>query len=187
MIKQNFQVVLDEETELKLLSIADADTLFETIATHRKYLRLFLPWLDRVQAPSDSEKFIEVSSRQFEEKSGMQVGIWFRKKFIGVIGFQKIDLRNRKVSLGFWLVESAQGHGKMTQVCLAMLKYAFNDLKLNRASLRLPSSNQRARKIAERLGFSHEGDLKQAEWFYDHFEDNALYGLLESTWRDIRR
>lgn len=33
-----------------------------------------------------------------------------------------------------------------------------------------------------RLGFKLEGKLRQAEWLYDHYVDQVIYGLLAEEW-----
>jgi ribosomal-protein-serine acetyltransferase len=40
--------------------------------------------------------------------------------------------------------------------------------------------NKRSQAIPQRLGFTHEGTARQAEWLYDHFVDHQIYSLLRS-------
>lgn len=71
----------------------------------------------------------------------------------------------------------------MTKACKACIDYAFNELKLHRLEIRCAVENERSRAIPERLGFTNEGTIREAEWLYDHFVDHVVYGMLEREWK----
>lgn len=169
---------LDAFTQLRLLTESDAEALFALTDRNRGFLRRSVPWVDNVKTKDDSARFIRESVDLCLKQRGLQAGIWHNGGLCGVTGLIKIDGKNRKGAMGYWLSEQRQGLGLMTRACKTILEFGFHDLGLNRVSIRCPSKNPRARKLAERLGFKVEGELKEAEWFYDHFEDNVLYGLL---------
>jgi len=50
-------------------------------------------------------------------------------------------------------------------------------------ALRAAAENKKSRAVAERLGFKHEGTLRDYEWLYDHFVDLAHYGIKASEWK----
>jgi ribosomal-protein-serine acetyltransferase len=52
----------------------------------------------------------------------------------------------------------------------------------NRVVIACASKNQRSRAIPERLGFTHEGVAREAEWLYDRFVDSEIYALLNREW-----
>ena len=53
-------------------------------------------------------------------------------------------------------------------------------------ALRAASGNAKSRGVAERLGFKHEGTLRDYEWLYDHFVDIAHYGMKASEWQELK-
>lgn len=63
-----------------------------------------------------------------------------------------------------------------------MVNYGFTDLRLNRQVIACATENHRSRSIPERLGFCHEGTLRQAEWLHDRYVDHHLYGCLWQDW-----
>jgi len=71
----------------------------------------------------------------------------------------------------------------MTKACIAMIHHIFNDLHLNRVEIRCAVLNSKSRAIPERLGFSQEGTIREAEWLYDHFVDHIVYSLLAREWK----
>lgn len=70
----------------------------------------------------------------------------------------------------------------MTRVTQALIDHAFTDLDFNRVEIRAAFENTKSRSIPERLGFKQEGQIRQAEWLYDHYVDHVIYGMLASDW-----
>ena len=70
----------------------------------------------------------------------------------------------------------------MTKACRALIRYAFEQLQLNRVEIRVAVGNYKSRAIPERLGLVKEGMIREAEWLYDHFVDHIVYGVLAKEW-----
>lgn len=177
-----FRHRIDEHTELRLLVPADAAELFAVTDAHRAHLRRWLPWLDSVKSSSDSAGFIQLTLRQFGERQGFNAAILHDGAIVGIVGHHRISWANRSTSLGYWLAASHEGRGIMTAACRALLRHAFTEYALHRVEIRCATGNARSRAIPERLGFRHEGVLREAEWLYDHYVDHDVYGLLEPEW-----
>jgi ribosomal-protein-serine acetyltransferase len=75
-----------------------------------------------------------------------------------------------------------QGKGLVTKVCRAMVTYAFDHDHLNKGEMLCATGNTRSRAIPERLGFTQEGIIRQAERFLDHSNDLVVYGMPASEW-----
>jgi ribosomal-protein-serine acetyltransferase len=174
---------LDEESWLKLLTAEDAEQLFALVDSCRPHLRKWLPWVDSTKKVEDSKEFIEGGLQKFAAGSGFEAGIWHKGQLAGVIGLHYIDRVNRKTSIGYWLGEQFQGFGLMTKACKACIDYAFGELKLHRVEIRCAVENKKSRAIPERLGFTNEGTIREAEWLYDHFVDHVVYGMLAREWK----
>ncbi len=168
------------------LSLDDTAELFELIDDNRAYLRRWLDFLDATVIPGDTRAFIESTIEQYEKHRACTCAIRVEGTIVGVIGHYFIDWENHFAHLGYWLAEPWQGRGLVTRACAAFVEHAFRDLGLNRVELTCGTGNRRSRAVPERLGFTHEGTLRQAEWLYDHFVDHEVYGLLRSEW-EIRK
>ena len=95
----------------------------------------------------------------------------------GVIGHNRIDWANRIGFPAYWIAPGSQGQGIMTACCRAVIDHAFRELKVSRVIVAVATSNLRAQKIPERLGFTKISTLKKAEWLYDHHVDHYIYSL----------
>ncbi|MBE3597170.1 MAG: GNAT family N-acetyltransferase [Hydrogenibacillus sp.] len=176
-----FELVADEEVRLRPLSYREVPELYRLTDLYRDHLSTWLPWVRR-HTLTDTYAFVDHSIAQQRRNEGFQAGIFYRHAIVGVIGYHKIDWDNRKTSLGYWLIPTVQGRGVMSRACSAMLDYAFFHLGLNRMEIRAAKDNIRSRRVAERLGFTQEGIIRQAEWLHDRFVDHVVYGLLAREW-----
>lgn len=177
-----FTYRLDQETELGLLDIGDARDIFGLVQANRNSLRRWLSWVDDTRSEADSRAFIEGTKKQFAENNGFQAGIWHKGEMAGVAGFHGIDRRNRMAEIGYWLGDAYQGKGLMTKTCKALIDYAFNKWYLNKVVIRCGADNSKSCAIPERLGFTKEGLLREAEYVNDRFIDHYVYGMLVSDW-----
>ncbi len=175
-----FYCQINDFHKLRLLHIFDAEELYELVNVNRIYLRQWMPWLDSTNNVADIESFIKSTLQQFANNEGFAAAICENERIIGIIGLNRIDRDNRIGYIGYWLAASYQGKGIMTNSCQMLINYAFKTLDLNRLVITCATENQRSRAIPLRLGFTHEGISRNAEWLCDRFVDHDIYSLLAS-------
>ena len=176
-------IKVDFEIELRMITEQDAQPLFELVDQNRLYLRQWLPWLDTTVTVEDELAFIRSIQTQYKEQRGFAYVIWYRGQRAGTIGYHSINWQERKVEIGYMLGEQFQGKGLVTKACQVMVTYAFDVMKLNKVEIRCAVGNLRSRAIPQRLGFTEERVMRQAEWLYNHFEDMVLYGMYAHAWK----
>lgn len=174
-----------DSIDLMPLGLRDGDELFELIDRNRLYLRQWLPWLNNVTRSDDTRAFIRAAQSQASQNNGAQLAICFDGRIIGVIGHHQIDWRNRLTSLGYWVGQEFQGKGLVTTATRALVGHAFDEVHLNRVEIRCAVDNRKSQAIPIRLGFRQEGQLRDAEWLYDHFVDHFVYGMLKDEWHNM--
>lgn len=173
---------IDDELRLRSLCEDDAETLFRVVDGNRAHLREWLPWLDANTTSKDSLAFIQATLRQEAANQGFTCAVEFRGRIVGVAGYHPIRWDNKSVEIGYWLAREAVGHGIMTKCCRVLISHAFAVYGLNRIQIPAAVGNRRSRAIPERLGFTLEGVIRDAEWLYDHFVDHAMYSVLKRDW-----
>ncbi len=161
------------------MEVRHAEALYRLTDESRQHIREWLPWADYRLSPADSKKFIDSTLEQFRSNSGFQAGIWFNGELAGIIGLHGINWTNKSTTFGYWLGEHHQGKGLMTAACRAAMAYCFDELGLNRIEIRAATGNVKSQAIPERLGFTNEGRLRQAEWIHDRFVDHFIYSKLK--------
>ncbi|WP_164670523.1 GNAT family N-acetyltransferase [Virgibacillus doumboii] len=182
-----FLFEVDSEVKLKYMDIYDAEELFQLTDSSRESLSEWLAWVDDTKTADDSKAFIESMIKSFADRRGMTTGILYNGELAGVIGFHGFDWKNRIGSIGYWLGTAFHGNGIMTRATSGLLDYGFSRLKLNRVEIRAAYENYKSRAIPERLGFVKEGQIRQAEWLYDHYVDHVVYGMLANEWNECKK
>lgn len=177
-----FKHILDAETDLRLLDIWHSRELFELVDGQRPYLRQWLPWVDANEGINESFTFIANARKDFADSKGLQAGLWHGDRLVGVIGYHGTNWPNLSTSIGYWLSADCQGKGLMTKACRAMVHHALTELGLNRVEIRCAVLNAKSRAIPERLGFTNEGTIRDAERLYGTFVDHVVYGMLTRDW-----
>jgi len=170
--------------ELRSLRLAEAGPLFALVAANRRRLRRWLPWVEDTRTVDDSRAYILRMQTQAKAGVGLTFGLWWKERLIGVAGFTWIAQAHRGAAIGYWLDQDAEGRGHMTAAVSALLRHGFRELGLHRIEIRAGVRNRRSRAIPRRLGFRHEGTLRQAEWVDGRFVDHAIYGLLAAEWAE---
>jgi len=174
--------VVDDEVELRLLEERHTELVYETVRENRAYLAEWLSWAREEPAPEKTRAFIRSALERFAHRNGMTLGIWYQGTFVGIISYVYIRWRDRRTEIGYWLAKAYQGRGIITRAVRALCQYAFEELGLNRVEIRCATGNIRSCAIAERVGFTREGVMRQYAAREGGFDDMALYGLLAEEW-----
>jgi RimJ/RimL family protein N-acetyltransferase len=82
--------------------------------------------------------------------------------------------------IGCWLEPGAEGRGLITSACRVLLQWAFVTRGIHRAEWRCRADNARSSAVAQRLGMTFEGVLREAWKVGDTFHDKQVWSLLSS-------
>lgn len=103
-------------------------------------------------------------------------------RLIGWVNLE-IDGPARSAEVGYWIDAGFVGRGLVTRAVTAVLDHAFGPLGIDRVGLQTVIDNTRSRSVAQRLGFTQEGVLREYAAFPDERRDLVVYGLLAREWR----
>jgi RimJ/RimL family protein N-acetyltransferase len=82
-------------------------------------------------------------------------------ELLGAVGFS-IDRADFSGEFGYWLVAAARGRGVATRAGRLLCRFAFEGIGLGYLGLVAAAGNTASNAVARRLGFTHEGTLRDA-------------------------
>lgn len=172
-----------EDLVLELISDQHAGSLFDLVDQNRAHLSTWLPWVSGMQTVDDFGNYIRHCKRLHDAGTDYGYVISQNGIVVGRIGLHYVHPQNRSAAIGYWLGKEHEGKGIISAACIALINFGFHQLQLNRIEIKCGTANDRSAAIPERLGFTKEGVLRQAEWVNTHFIDLSLYSMLREEWQ----
>ena len=109
-----------------------------------------------------ADYWFQMAEFSFQKKEAFIFGIREKEnlKLIGAIGLH-LDIENHKAEVGYWLGKSFWNKGYVSEALQAVLKFGFEELKLNKIYASHFHHNPASGKVLEKNGFVFEAELKQ--------------------------
>jgi [ribosomal protein S5]-alanine N-acetyltransferase len=158
----------------------DAPRLFE-LAADVEVTRYFSwgPYTTERQAVD----YIENLARKRVEGERLELVIDHHEEgVIGVTGLSEFSLRDRRAVVGTWHGQKWWGTGANRQSKTLVLALAFAGLRLGRLTAWCGTENGRSQTALEKLGFVHEGVLRQWHVHSGVPKDVISYSMLRAEW-----
>jgi RimJ/RimL family protein N-acetyltransferase len=100
-------------------------------------------------------------------------------RLLAAMSIQRI-FRGKTGEIGYWAAPWARGRGVMTHAVRLLAQWSFREFELRRIELVIAVDNPASNRVAEKVGFTNEGILRQYRenkgiW-RDHYMWSALRG-----------
>lgn len=181
-MSEPLHLALDDVRALRQLTSGDLDELYALQLANREHLAPWMPWAERLDR-NLAAAFLAQSEQQAAREDGLQCAVTHSRRIVGVIGFHYVNRIHLSTSIGYWLAADVQGRGTMTLALTALVDHAFSAWGMHRVELQAAVDNARSRALAERVGFVHEGVLREAERFAGRYADLDVFSVLAPEWR----
>ena len=170
-----------ERLDLRPLAPADAPFLFalKSDPVVQRY-GSHAPWTD----PQLAVDYIERDRRSVAEGAHVQFVMVRREDgtAIGTCTLYQLDEQCRRAEVGYALLPSAWGRGYANEAVSTLLDWGFDVAGLNRVEADIDPRNVASARALERLGFTHEGHLRERWIVGGETSDSWIYGLLAREW-----
>lgn len=146
-----------EHLVLRPLSEADLDPLHRI--SNDLLVRRYL-WDDEPVSKAQIEGIYAQSVREFAEKGLRLFGIRLRgeEELLGICGFRSLE-NSGEIELAYELSPEWWGRGLTTEASRACLRYAFEEVGLERVVAGVEPQNVASIKVIERLGMRYAGEI----------------------------
>lgn len=174
-----FPLLEAKQITLRRLRRSDAQDLFAVFSDDEVTRHYDLATFEEADEALDLIDFV-AESYAAERQVRWAIELRGTQRVVGTCGF--VWLRPHSAEIGYDLARKFWGQGIMYEALTTLLTYAFEELTLNRIEALVIPANVRSRRLLERLGFVHEGTLREYDFFKDAFHDMEMYALLRRDW-----
>ncbi|KHL01406.1 GNAT family N-acetyltransferase [Sinomonas humi] len=131
---------------------------------------------------SDAGRFIHYAAAAWE--SGQEL-TWSIRSQGALVGMTSLRLNDDEAAIGYWIRAGARGRGYAKEAVSVVLDFGFarEGLNLARVEWRAAVGNTASARVAESLGFSYEGTLRQGIQLTSGRHDCWIAGLLSQDER----
>ena len=173
---------------LRRMTLADAEFY------HRHFSDPDIVELTAFDAPENIDKgrqeLLEFCIKPFEENKGIRWGIVLKgeTELAGTIGYhQWVKAGGYHARVGYDLAAAYRRRGIMTDALMAVLRYGFETMRLNKVEACTDSRNVASMRLLGKLGFHQDGVLRENTYYHGRFIDEVVFSLLASEWRNSSR
>ncbi len=173
------------ETErliLRQIQLSDAEALFVTFSDEA--VMAFYGEMPH-RSVEDSRELIRRQHEWYARREGLRWGITRKgdDTVIGSCGLFKFDDEFQRAETGYELARAHWRQGIVSEALRAMITFAFQATPLHRIEAVVDDVNEPSKALLRKLGFTHEGTLRQRFFFRGRFCDEHYFGLLKEEWQ----
>ncbi|MFO7841545.1 MAG: GNAT family protein [Fidelibacterota bacterium] len=136
--------------------------------------------------PLTTEEIQTKIEKMTKDENAIQLMIVEKKnrRAVGHLSLVRPDWVSRMMTFYIVLLDKAAwGKGLGSESTAMMVDYGFNMLNLNRIQLHVNAENEPAKAVYKKIGFKHEGTLRQAMYKNGRYYDFWLMGLLAEEYK----
>jgi ribosomal-protein-serine acetyltransferase len=153
-------------------------------------LNQWLPWARLDYEHGDTIAFIRESMQAWKEDRAWDYSIRLKTdpdRHVGSISLWTVSKLGKIAEFGYWVRTDEQSKGICTEAVDRLLEEAFNSLGYHKVTLRIAVGNHASDRVAEKLGFTREGVLREELLIRGNWVDHSLWSLLDREYRALRR
>jgi ribosomal-protein-alanine N-acetyltransferase len=124
-----------------------------------------------------------------QERAGFELAVTAggSDALLGIVIVHHVEVDHGRAEIGFWLAREARGTGLGRRAVTMVVDWLFEHPWVRRLELTTTPANAGALALAERLGFTREGMLRQRVVERGQPVDIVWFGLLRDEWsRELR-
>jgi ribosomal-protein-serine acetyltransferase len=158
----------------------DAEALAKAVQESVPALGRYLPWARPGYGVADALMFIEgaIILRANEVSYEFLITDAKTGSILGGCGLDRFDTANKTCNLGYWVKTDAQCQGTATEAAALLIKFGFEQLKLNRIEIIAEITNVASQRVAEKVGAVREGVMRKRIILRGEARDAVLFAVV---------
>ncbi|HVS30248.1 MAG TPA: GNAT family protein [Thermoanaerobaculia bacterium] len=125
-----------------------------------------------------AEEWIASQAAKLQEEGSLNLAV-DDGELVGAIGLRIMKDHNH-AEIGYWIGVPYWGRGYATEAVGAVIRYGFEELRLNKIYAAYFSRNAASGRVMQKNGMRHEGTLRQHHRKWSQYVDLEFYGILSA-------
>mgnify|MGYP000164656623 CR=1 FL=1 len=136
---------------------------------------------DPMQSEEEAGEFIRNLDKMIDDQSGFNWAIREApgSELMGTIGFYNIKKSHYRLEIGYTLRAKFHRKGIMSECIIAVIQYAFNEMKAHSIAAEIGPKNKASRRLLEKTGFRLEAHFTEDYYYNGEFSDSQIFSLLQ--------
>ncbi|WP_043468708.1 GNAT family N-acetyltransferase [Kitasatospora sp. MBT66] len=178
-----FAVPLSENAELRPLEPWQASEYLEHIERGRAHIDAWINWAGLATDLDSARTVLQNYADRQAADTARLYGIWLDGTLVGGVMFVRFDAKGGTCEIGVWTEPAAQGRGLVSSAVRHLIDYAFTVRGMHRIEWHNRPDNLRSRAVAQRMGFTLEGVLRESYLHAGVHQDGEVWSLLTHEWK----
>lgn len=179
-------IVLPDGTSIVLRPVAEDQIarIFEAASCSKRELAPWSPWCHENYSIADTKEWVH----QTIAAEGEHTFVIFdpsEEVCLGTCGLNNLKPRMRSINLGYWIRSSHIKRGIASTAAAQVARYAFEELNIVRVEIIAAVGNLASQRVAEKVGATREGVMRNGLINGENVVDAALYSLIPSDLRSV--
>ncbi|THV32159.1 GNAT family N-acetyltransferase [Glycomyces paridis] len=177
-----FEASLGGGVRLRPLVPELADELLKHMDRGREFIGRYVAIADVVSDAAGARSFLDAYAAKTAADTGRIWGVWSDDVLVGGVLFRTMDFRMQTAEAGCWLEPAATGKGLVTRSVSAIIDWAIEERGIHRVDWYAATRNAASVAVAQRLGMTREGVLREAYLHRGERYDMEVWSVLAPEW-----
>jgi RimJ/RimL family protein N-acetyltransferase len=174
------QILTSPRFLLRPHQMEDAPVIAKVVRESMPEFGRYMPWARVKYSAEDARLFIGRAIVMRENEAAYEFLILDAKTnvILGGCGLNRFDHENKTGNLGYWVRTNRTRQGIATEAAQLLLKFGFEELKLNRIEIIAEVTNIASQRVAEKVGAVREGVMRKRLLLHGEAHDAVLFAVV---------
>ena len=173
-------VLSNDRVLLRPFDEGDSADIHEAVMESFEELHRWMPWCHAKYGRADADAFTAMQPQAWRERSEYSFVVVDRRteRLLGCCGLNRFDWLNLTANLGYWVRRTACRQGVATKATKLLLRFAFEQLGLQRVEIVAATDNLASQRVAEKVGATRECLARNRCRTADVQQDGLVYSVI---------
>ncbi|MER5731748.1 GNAT family protein [Streptomyces sp. NPDC002138] len=177
-----FSIDLADDARLIPLEARHAEEFLAHMERGRDFIGVHIGFPDAATDLESARTLLTNYAQKAAADGGRLFGIRVDGTLMGGVLFRIFEADAGNCEIGCWLEPTAAGRGLITKACRILIDYAFHERGMHRVEWHASALNTKSLAVAERLGMTREGVLRESHLHRGVRQDTEIWSVLAHEW-----